>query len=60
MPVGVIVQSAIEAHIVKGEIDLHKQVLFVWDKNYSVDRPGELICEALEFFLGSPHGKFCS
>ena len=44
----------------KDEIDLHKQVLFVWDKNYSVDRLGELIREALEFFLGSPHGRFCA
>ena len=33
----------------KDEIDLHKQVLFVWDKNYSVDRLGELIREAFEF-----------
>ena len=32
----VIIQAAIEA-IVKGEIDLHKQLSFVWDETHSVD-----------------------
>ena len=55
----VIVQSVIEAHSERW--NRFTQTGFVClGKNYSVDRLGELIREALEFFLGSPHGRFCA
>ena len=33
----VIILTALEAHIVKGQLDLHKQLSFVWDETHSLD-----------------------
>ena len=33
----VLVRASIEVHSEKGEIDLHKQLSFVWDETHSVD-----------------------